>query len=272
MRKYLLLLMLIFMVGTTTMFSACGKEKKVSITIVNETVAEFTFDKEEYVVGDTATFSVTIDDKYYQSNFTVYAKDELLVKDDNGKYSYVLDAENVSFEVKDYTLNTYTYSFDAADFELTTLQVGNITHGESFSFYISTIKYESYVVKVNGVVINPNNGEYCVTNVNSNLNITVEELNIKIFDVVYNCVTGVSIVGVDADTTVVEYGDSVSFDIQLMTGYEKASNFQVLANDVPLTYDNGYTVSNIVIDLEIKVVGVNLITFSKIYATMYKEQ
>ena len=108
MRKFLLVAMIVFLSIGSTIFMACGKDKLVNITIINANIAEFAFDKEEYEVGDTATFTVTIDDKYSQSSFTVYANDELLVKDGDGKYSYALNSESVSFEVKDYALNTYT--------------------------------------------------------------------------------------------------------------------------------------------------------------------
>lgn len=263
--KKIAILSMIFVVGIMSfIMTACGKAKDVSFTFVND-VAVFNFDDKDYVVGDTATFSVTIDEKYSQSDYTVYANDELLVKGNDGKYSYELSSENVSFEVKDYDINTYTYSFDVSDFELTTIQVGNITHGESFSFYISTIKYEFYVVKVNGVVISPNNGQYVVSNVTSNLNITIEDKELNTYDVTFDVCEGVGILEYEVLLgTTVEYGDSVNFNIQLATGYEK-DNFEVKANNVTVPYNNGYTVSNITSNTTIVITGVKKKTYNIIF-------
>ena len=67
--KKIAILSMIFVVGIMSfIMTACGKAKDVSFTFVND-VAVFNFDDKDYVVGDTATFSVTIDEKYSQSDW-----------------------------------------------------------------------------------------------------------------------------------------------------------------------------------------------------------
>ena len=264
--KRFAILSMIFVVGIMSLvMTACGKEKSVNFTFENENVAEFVFDSDDYHVGDTAVFSVTIDEKYSQSNFTVYANDELVIKSYDGKYHYDLNSENVSFEIKDYALNQYSYTLtESQGFELSTLSVGSIPHGDSFSFYISTDRYSSgYVVKVNGAIITPNgNGEYTVDSVTSNLSIKVENAILKTFEITFDVPTGVDIDGYTiTPKPVVNYGDSITFDVELLEGYEK-DDFVVKVNNQEISYNNGYTVSNITSNTIIVISGVKLKTYN----------
>ena len=67
------------------------------------------------------------------------------------------------------------------------------------------------MVKVNGVVISPNNGQYVVSNVTSNLNITIEDKEVNTYDVTFDVCEGVGILEYEVLLgTTVEYGDSVT--------------------------------------------------------------
>lgn len=250
--------------------SGCSKDV-VEIKFANEDIATFSFDQDEYYVGDTVNFEVAIDEKYSKSSYSVYANDTLISKNADEKYSYTLDDEVVTFEIKDYVLNTYTYTFDSSyGFTLSTLDDTYINHGDSFSFYISTEMYrDTFVVKVNNDVITPNaDDEYIVSNVTNDLNIVVEDYELKSYSVLYVCGAGITIIGDYANINSIDHGESIDFDIEILEGYEKDTNFNVSVNGNVITYDNGYSISNITENITITITGVKLkkynVTFENI--------
>lgn len=252
-------LLIIFLICiSTNMLVGCSKTI-VDFDIRNSDIASFVFDKAKYELGDTANFSVNLKDKYSKSDFTVYANNVLLVANNNC-YSYKLNDDSVIFEIKDYSINSYTYTFSANEgFEFYTLQNEDITYGENFSFFVNTDKYENdFVVKVNNNIISPtSSGEYIVNNVCEDLIITITDYTIKSFDVSYDICTGIEIVFDGEVIHNVYYGENINFDISLTEGYVKDNNFKVLVNDTELIYDNGYHILNINNNIDIKIEGVS---------------
>lgn len=256
--NFICLLIIFLICISTNMLVGCSKTI-VDFDIRNSDIASFVFDKAKYELGETANFSVNLKDKYSKSDFTVYANNVLLVADNN-RYSYKLNDDSVIFEIKDYSINSYTYTFSAnEDFEFYTLQNEDITYGENFSFFVNTDKYEDdFVVKVNNNIVSPTSGgEYIVNNVCEDLIITITDYTIKSFDVSYDICTGIEIVFDSEVIHDVDYGENIKFDISLTKGYVKDNNFKVLVNDTELIYDNGYHILNIKNNINIKIEGVS---------------
>lgn len=260
-KKYMYVIFASMCMLSCSILMACSCSKDVvDINVIHHDVATFVFDKSTYEVGDTANFTVTIIDRYSNSNYKIYAND-LLIDSNNGVYSYKLDSGNVTFEIKDYVVNTYTYIFDSDDFEFTTIDDEIIEYGDTFSFYISTDKYSDFDVLVNNNIVTAIDGEYIVNNVTTDLSITVANLVINTYTISYDICSGINLLFDEDMVTTINYGDSLTFDTELIEGYEY-SDFKVVVNLSELVYDDGYTIENITQDIDIVITGVDRISNS----------
>lgn len=267
MNKFKYVISLIFcIVLLASGFTLVGCAKnKVSFTFVNEGVATFNFDKKKYKVGDTANFTVQLNEKYNGSNIKVYANNIELVNYD-GTYCYKLETNKITFEIKGYTVKTYSYNLVTNDFNLYHMSEDFIEHGSNFSFYIGSDKYlPEYTVKVNNEIVTPVNEEYTVYNVKQNLVITVENYTIKSFNVNYRLCEGVTIEFENptiSTTNKVNYGEDIKFKVLYNQGYKRSDNFKVVANFIELQSNNGYTISAVTSDVNIVVEGATKIVNS----------
>ena len=81
---------------------------------------------------------------------------------------------------------------------------------------------------------------------------------VKMYDIIFQQVPGAIVIPVDGYTLPVEHGGSYEFSIDLEEGYSQ-SNIVVFANGILINpLENVYTISNIVMDQEVTITGVEL--------------
>lgn len=262
--KLNILCVLILVFALTILLSGCNKNF-VKFTFENITdIATFHFDKTEYVVGDTANFTVELNIKYSNSNFSVYANNDL-VNEVDGVYSYEITNENVNFEVKDYEINTYSYTLiNNNGFNIIT-DVTKIVHGADFTFKIESQKYnDDYIVLVNNNEVSKINNEYTVKNVTENLVIQITNYTIKTFNIETILCDGVSVVfdnNFNSNSSTICYGEDLIFDVVFNEGYTNSEDFKVILNNEELTKTNDkYIFNNVTNDINIVVEGAILKT------------
>lgn len=131
--------------------------------------------------GSTYRFKATFDSaKYNGGTLVVKNGDIVLVADGNGVYSVKNVSGNIVITVSGLAINTYTvtltegegYTIAAADGS-----TSPVNYGGSFSFTVvvnSGYIAENLVVKANGTAIEAADGKYTVSNITSNITITVE--------------------------------------------------------------------------------------------------
>ena len=138
--------------------------------------------------GSTYRFKATFDNAKYNGTLVVKNGDTELAADDNGVYSVENVSGNIVITVSGLAINTYTvtltegegYTIAAADGS-----TSPVNYGGSFSFTVvvnSGYIAENLVVKANGTAIEAADGKYTVSNINSNITITVDGVEQDVFN------------------------------------------------------------------------------------------
>ena len=130
--------------------------------------------------GSTYRFKATFDSAKYGGTLVVKNGDIVLVADGNGVYSVENVSGNIVITVSGLAINTYTvtltegegYTIAAADGS-----TSPVNYGGSFSFTVvvnSGYIAENLFVKASGTVIEAADGKYTVSNITSNITITID--------------------------------------------------------------------------------------------------
>ena len=138
--------------------------------------------------GSTYRFKATFDNAKYNGTLVVKNGDKDLIADDNGVYSVENVSGNIVIRVSGLAINTYTvtlpegegYTIAAADGS-----TSPVNYGGSFSFTVvvnSGYIAENLVVKASGTAIEAADGKYTVSNINSNITITVDGVEQDVFN------------------------------------------------------------------------------------------
>lgn len=138
--------------------------------------------------GSTYRFKATFDRAKYNGTLVVKNGDAVLVADSNGVYSVENVSGDIVITVSGLTINTYTvtltegegYTIAAADGS-----TSPVNYGGSFSFTVainSGYIAENLVVKANGTAIEAADGKYTVSNITSNITITVDGVEKDVFN------------------------------------------------------------------------------------------
>lgn len=139
--------------------------------------------------GSTYRFKATFDSaKYNGGTLVVKNGDIVLVADGNGVYSVENVSGNIVITVSGLAINTYTvtltegegYTIAAADGS-----TSPVNYGGSFSFTVvvnSGYIAEKLVVKASGTAIEAADGKYTVSNITSNITITVDGVEQDVFN------------------------------------------------------------------------------------------
>ncbi len=138
--------------------------------------------------GSTYRFKATFDSAKYNGTLVVKNGDAVLVADSNGVYSVENVSGSIVITVSGLTINTYTvtltegegYTIAAADGS-----TSPVNYGGSFSFTVainSGYIAENFVVKANNTAIEAADGKYTVSNITSNITITVDGVEKDVFN------------------------------------------------------------------------------------------
>lgn len=138
--------------------------------------------------GSTYRFKATFDSAKYNGTLVVKNGDAVLVADSNGVYSVENVSGSIVITVSGLTINTYTvtltegegYTIAAADGS-----TSPVNYGGSFSFTVainSGYIADTLVVKANGTAIEAAEGKYTVSNITSNITITVDGVEKDVFN------------------------------------------------------------------------------------------
>lgn len=138
--------------------------------------------------GSTYRFKATFDSAKYNGTLVVKNGDAVLVADSNGVYSVENVSGSIVITVSGLTINTYTvtltdgegYTIAAADGS-----TSPVNYGGSFSFTVainSGYIAENLVVKATGTAIEAADGKYTVSNITSNITITVDGVEKDVFN------------------------------------------------------------------------------------------
>ena len=175
------------------------------------------------------------------------------------KAEFEIDASVVRHNVT-YPVNQIGYSFLIESGYTTT-----VLNGDNFKFKINLLENYSnsnIVVKANGSTLVAENGIYTISNITSDINITVEGVvenqpeSVEIYEIFTND-TSYTILPVGQSVCKVEKGNNFTFTIQLKEGYKFGENVVVKANGVTINAYNGeYTITSITSDIEIIVRGI----------------
>ena len=138
--------------------------------------------------GSTYRFKATFDSAKYNGTLVVKNGDAVLVADSNGVYSVENVSGDIVITVSGLTINTYTvtltegegYTIAAADGS-----TSPVNYGGSFSFTVtinSGYIADTLIVKANGTAIEAADGKYTVSNITSNITITVDGVEKDVFN------------------------------------------------------------------------------------------
>ena len=138
--------------------------------------------------GSTYRFKATFDSAKYNGTLVVKNGDAVLVADSNGVYSVENVSGDIVITVSGLTINTYTvtltegegYTIAAADGS-----TSPVNYGGSFSFTVainSGYIADTLIVKANGTAIEVADGKYTVSNITSNITITVDGVEKDVFN------------------------------------------------------------------------------------------
>lgn len=138
--------------------------------------------------GSTYRFKATFDSAKYNGTLVVKNGDAVLVADSNGVYSVENVSGDIVITVSGLTINTYTvtltegegYTIAAADGS-----TSPVNYGGSFSFTVtinSGYIVDTLIVKANGTAIEAAEGKYTVSNITSNITITVDGVEKDVFN------------------------------------------------------------------------------------------
>lgn len=139
--------------------------------------------------GSTYRFKATFDSaKYNGGTLVVKNGDIVLVADGNGVYSVENVSGNIVITVSGLAINTYTVTLTEGEGYTVAAADGStspVNYGGSFSFTVainSGYIAENLVVKANGTAIEAADGKYTVSNITSNITITVDGVEQDVFN------------------------------------------------------------------------------------------
>lgn len=138
--------------------------------------------------GSTYRFKATFDSAKYNGTLVVKNGDAVLVADSNGVYSVENVSGDIVITVSGLTINTYTVTLTEGEGYTIAAAEGSaspVNYGGSFSFTVainSGYIAENLVVKANGTAIEAAEGKYTVSNITSNITITVDGVEKDVFN------------------------------------------------------------------------------------------
>ncbi len=255
--------------------------KQVGYKLLNLDNTDLVVKNVEY--GTTLSFKIEIGEAYTQSenNFTILCNDVELISE-NGVYSIPNITENINLTIDGIVKNIYTIQVpEIQDFyELKNdknteeFAVTSIEYGKSLKFRVSvdaSCSQSVIVVKNNDEILTPKWGVYTISNVNDNVNITVDGIEKNVYTIAYPeeqiGYTLQNIDGTDFDVNNVEYGETLTFKVDIDAAYSK-SIVVVKKNGTVLTAEDGvYTIPNISKNTTITINGLKINTYSITYPT-----
>ncbi len=196
------------------------------------------------------SFSVKIGEGCSQSTPVVKVNGKEVIAD-NGVYSVDHVTENLSVAVEGVELNRLNVTLPSG--------VGYSVDGEAYALYgkdytfalnLQNMYDRSHAeVKVNGEILEGDNGKYTVENVTAAVEITVTGVTVNSYQVQLNMGRGYTIT--PAGKQSVSYGKSLSFTV---TADDPSYGLTVKLNNKVLPGQNGqYTISDIVSDMAVTV-------------------
>ena len=215
--------------------------------------------------GENYTFTVEKSVGYENSTLAVKSDGVTLTAAEDGK-TYTVENVTAALEItiEGAVKNTYGVTLpESVAFTVTGEKT--VMHGANYSFVlVVSEKYDStgIAVKANGVaLIAAEDGKtYTIENVTAALEITIEGINVKKYDVTLAENDGFTLNG----GAVVEHGAKYTFTLTVAEGYTDSTPV-VKANDVILTVgEDGetYTVENVTGNLNVTVSGVEINTYT----------
>ncbi len=212
--------------------------------------------------GEDYTFTVAKSAGYNQSSLTVKVNGET-VAEENGRYTVKNVKTALEITVEGAEKNKYAVTAPAESVAYTFTGNATAIHGETYTFTLEV--KESYdtanlKVKANGTELTAaeDGKTYAVQNVTGELEITVEGLNVKKYNVTLSTGDGYTLDG----AAQAEHGGNYMFTLTLNEAYSNSAPI-VKCNGNVLTAANGkYTVENVTGALEITVENVELNTYT----------
>ncbi len=250
---------------------------QVGYTLRNLDDTEFVTASVEY--GTTLLFKLLLDESYSQSMGNVIVKyNGIILNEIEGIYTIPCITEDIEITVEGVTINTYSISFPQIQEHYTLKNLDDtvfdtiaVKYGDTITFVVSI---DSPYSKSEVVVMNNNielvavEGVYTISNITEDVNITVDGItNINQYSVVFpNNQEHYIIKNTDDtnfDTTCVEYGDTITFKIEITEPAYSKSEVVVKNNNVEIISVEGvYTISNIAEDVNITVDGIQKSVYS----------
>lgn len=220
------------------------------------------FDIENIKYGESISFKILKDEGYSES-ITVVNNDNILTAVDE-VYKIENIKEDVNLVITDLSKISYLISFplnqevykitneDGSDFV-----IFNIEHGDDASFKIELQEgYSDCVAYANKIVINKNNGIYTISNITSDFNIEINNFSKLQYEITLPDINeGYYIIDREDIPNSVEYGDSISFRIEIEVGYDG----EVVVknnNDIIYAEDDYYFITYITDNVEITIEGI----------------
>ena len=214
------------------------------------------------VYGEDYSFTVAKAAGYDQSALIVKVNGETIAED-NGKYTVKNVKTALEITVEGAEKNQYAVTAPAESVAFTFTGNAKAIHGEAYTFTLEV--KESYdtanlKVKANGSELTAaaDGKTYMVENVTGAIEITVEGLNIRKYNVTFSTGDGYTLDG----AAQAEHGGNYTFTLTLNEAYSNSAPI-VKCNGNGLTEKDGkYTVENVTGALEITVENVELNTYT----------
>ncbi len=207
-------------------------------------------------IGETLEFTVEFDENFDTAGAKVTVNGKEL-SSDNGIFSVADVSENLNIAVSNLVRKSYSVMLIPADGALV-IGDTSVNVGADYSFSVTledgATKTDSFSVKVNGNEVTSDDGNYTVTDVSSDLVITVSGVSIPSFTVT-DSTAGDAYELLYVGNTVIKGKDFV-FSVNVNSAYEKSDEFSVSVNGETVIDVNGvYTVKNVQSDLRVQVSG-----------------
>lgn len=207
--------------------------------------------------GESFSFRVNVLAGYENLTVTVNGATATAV---DGVYT-VADVTAVPTIEISVTLRTFTVTAPATNVGYVFVgETAPVGYGSNYTFTLTpAVGYRFTAVKNNGVTIVGDGNTYTIENVTGNIVITVEGVAKQTFNVTLSENSGFTFS--NAGETPVEYGNSYSFTLNLLTGYEKSAGFRVLVNgstDGITANGDVYTIASVTETITVTVEGVVL--------------
>lgn len=214
------------------------------------------------VYGEDYSFTVAKAAGYDQSALIVKVNGETIAEE-NGKYTVKNVKTALEITVEGAEKNQYAVTAPAASVAYTFTGNAKAIHGEAYTFTLEV--KESYdtanlKVKANGSELTAaaDGKTYMVENVTGAIEITVEGLNIRKYNVTFSTGDGYTLDG----AAQAEHGGNYTFTLTLNEAYSNSAPIVKCNGNVLTEKDGKYTVENITGALDITVENVELNTYT----------